>query len=149
MENKWDINYIQTLPAQIQQEVLRKISKVFMTKKSTERKTLHAIKIDLFELPDNKNSFQNMSFFPWIKLISVLFHLKYWHYNTPSLHFPCLPRHLCQMPHWLTETPFQRNLHHDLHRFLYFFLPHSTAHHIPNHTPSQANQVYYQTIYKS
>ena len=52
-------------------------AEVFMTKKSTERKTLHAIKIDLFELPDNKKSFQNMSFFPWIKLISVLFHLKY------------------------------------------------------------------------
>ena len=56
IEHKWDINYIEPLPAQIQQKVLRKIlEKVFITQKCTQRKILHAIKIDFFELSDNIN----------------------------------------------------------------------------------------------
>ena len=55
IQSKWDINYIQTLPAQIQQ-VLRKIlEKAFITKKWSKRKTLHALKVDLFELSGDKN----------------------------------------------------------------------------------------------
>ena len=50
------MNYIQTLPAQIQQKVLRKIfEKFFITKKCTPRKTLNTVKTDIFELPYNKN----------------------------------------------------------------------------------------------
>ena len=42
IKNKWDINYIQTLPPQIQQKVLKKIlEKVFITKKCTQCKTSH------------------------------------------------------------------------------------------------------------
>ena len=55
-EYKWYINYIQTLFAQIQQKMLQKIlEKVSITKKCTQRKTLHTLKTDVFELPDNKN----------------------------------------------------------------------------------------------
>ena len=32
-----------------------KYAKVFITKKSTQRKTLHTLKADVFESPDNKN----------------------------------------------------------------------------------------------
>ena len=56
IEYKCDINYIQTLPAQIQQKVLQKIfAKIFNTKICTQRKTLNTLKTDVFELPDNKN----------------------------------------------------------------------------------------------
>ena len=56
IENKWHVNYIQTLPAQIQQKMLRKIlEKVFITKKCTQCKTSHTLKTDVFELPDNRN----------------------------------------------------------------------------------------------
>ena len=54
--NKWYINYIQTLPAQIQQKVLRKfLEKVFITNKCTQNKTSRTLKIDVFKLLDNKN----------------------------------------------------------------------------------------------
>ena len=57
MENKWNINYIQTLPAQIQQKVLQKIlKKVFITKKKyAQCKLSHTLKANVFELPHNKN----------------------------------------------------------------------------------------------
>ena len=56
IENKWDIKYIETLFAQIQQKVLRKIlEKVFITKKYVQSKNPHTLKTDVFELPDNKN----------------------------------------------------------------------------------------------
>ena len=56
IENKWDIKYIETLLAQIQQKVLRKIlEKVFITKKYVQSKNSHTLKTDVFELPDNKN----------------------------------------------------------------------------------------------
>ena len=44
-----------------------------------------------------ENYFQIVNFLPWIKLTSVLIHLKYWCYNTPSLELPCFPRHLFQI----------------------------------------------------
>ena len=81
--------------------------------------------------------FGNMNCFPWIKLISVLIHLKNWYYNTPSLQLHYLPRHLCRISPWPTGIHLHRNLHHVLHRFPYFSLTHSTAHH---------NYWIYQTI---
>ena len=54
IENKWDINFIQILPAPT--DVLWKIlEKVFITKKSTQCKTSRTLKLDGFEIPDNKN----------------------------------------------------------------------------------------------
>ena len=56
IENKWNITYIPTLPAQIQQKVLRKILlKLFIINICTQSKPLHNLKTDVFELPDNKN----------------------------------------------------------------------------------------------
>ena len=50
------MSYIQILPAQIQQKMLRKtLEKAFITKKYTQCKTSHTLKTDVFELPDNKN----------------------------------------------------------------------------------------------
>ena len=55
-EKKLDINYIQTLPAEIQKNVLRKLlGNAFINEKYTQCKTPHTLKIDVFELPDNKN----------------------------------------------------------------------------------------------
>ena len=40
----------------MQQKVIRKIlEKVFITKKCTQRNTLHTVETHVFELPDNKN----------------------------------------------------------------------------------------------
>ena len=103
-------------------------------------KTLRALKLIYLNYQVIKileNCFQNMKYFPWIKLISVMIHLKYWYCNTPSLQLPCLPRHLCQISPWPTEIPLQRNPLHVLHYFPYFFLPHSTTRH---------NYWIYQTI---
>ena len=56
IENKYDINYIQTLPAQIQQNLLRKmLEKVFITKKFTRCKTSHTLKTDVRKFQNNKN----------------------------------------------------------------------------------------------
>ena len=53
-ENKWDIKYIQILPAQ--QKVLWKIlEKVFISKKYTQCKTSQTLKIDVLEIPDNES----------------------------------------------------------------------------------------------
>ena len=56
IEYKLGINYMQASPAQIQQKVLQKIlGKVFITMNCTQHKTLHALKVDLLEMSDNKN----------------------------------------------------------------------------------------------
>ena len=50
-----------------------------MTKKYSQRKTLHNLKTDEFQLPDNKNIailFSKYELFSWIKLTSILVHLK-------------------------------------------------------------------------
>ena len=68
------MKYIQILPAQ--QKVQWKIlGKVFITKKFTQCKTSCTLKIDVFEIPDNKNI--GKLFFSWINLIPFLIHLKY------------------------------------------------------------------------
>ena len=48
IKNKWDINYIQTLPAQIQKKLLQQmLEKVFITKKNTQCKMSHTLKTDV------------------------------------------------------------------------------------------------------
>ena len=97
--------------------------------------------------------FQNVNCFPWIKLISVLIHPKYRYYNTPSLELPFLPRHLCQISPWLTETLLQHNPHQCFSSVSLFYLtlfeqkPQLLD--IANHMPSQANQIFYQAVCKS
>ena len=68
--------------------MLRKIlGKVFITKKFTQCKTSHILKIDAFEIPDKirilEDFIQNMNCFSWINLVPVLVHLKYRYYNSP------------------------------------------------------------------
>ena len=63
IENKW-VNYIQTLPNQIQQKVLQKIlEKVFITKKCTRCKISHTIENLNYQIKIFENCFQNMIFF--------------------------------------------------------------------------------------
>ena len=108
--------------------MLRKIlEKVFITKKFTHCKTLRTLKIDGFEIPDNKN-------------IGKLF-LKYEllfldqanSSSNPSqiliLQIP-IPR--ASLPPLLifilfNGTPLRYNPHQVLHRFPYFFLPNSST----------------------
>ena len=71
-----------------QQKVLRKIlGKVFITKKFTQCKTSHILKLDAFEIPDKirilEDFIQNMNCFSWINLVPVLVHLKYLYYDSP------------------------------------------------------------------
>ena len=54
--NKQDINHIYTILAQSKQKVLWKVlQKSFITKKYTQSKASHTLKIDVFKLLDNKN----------------------------------------------------------------------------------------------
>ena len=69
-----------------------------------------------------ENCFQNMNCFSRIKVISVLIHFKYCNCNTPSLNFPCLPCHACQISPCPTETPLQCSPHHVLHGFSEFII---------------------------
>ena len=53
-ENKWDIKHMKILPTQ--QKVIREIlEKVFIYKNFAKCKTLRVLKIDVFEISDNKN----------------------------------------------------------------------------------------------
>ena len=51
------------------------IGEVFITKKFTQCERSCALKINVFEIPDNKNI--GKLFVSWINLISFLIHLKY------------------------------------------------------------------------
>ena len=86
MHKKWDIKYIQRLPAP--REGATENIGGFITKKFTQRKTSCTWKFDILEIPDKKkileNCFENMNCFSWIKLIPALIHLKHW--------YPYLPR---------------------------------------------------------
>ena len=144
IENKWDINHIQTLLAQIQQKVLWK-TLVFITH----------LKNWCIWITDQKkleNCFENMNLFSWINLISVLIHFKYWYYNIPSLELPSLPCHLCQISPWLIETPLQQNPDHVLDCFpilSYPIRPHATIIGCTKTCAIQSQQIYYQAIYIS
>ena len=111
------------------------LEQVIITKKSPQRKTLHILKTNVFELLNTKNIGQLL-----IKLISFLNYIKCWYYNTPSVQLPCLPRHLSQISPWPIETLIQRNPHPVLHQFPCFFLPHSITRH---------NYWIYQTIWQT
>ena len=55
IENKWDMNHIQTLPNQDHEKVLWKIlQKGLIIKKCIDCKTSHISKIDVFILIDGK-----------------------------------------------------------------------------------------------
>ena len=133
MENRWVINHIQKLLTQAYYLFLREIlEKIFITKKFTQCKTSHTLKIDVFELLDNKDIgklFSKHERFSWIKLILVMINLKYWYYNKSSLKLPCLPHYFCQIAPWPTESRLQYNSHHVLHRFPNFVQPNLTALH--------------------
>ena len=97
IENKWDINYVQTLPAQIQKKVPRKIlEKVFITKKYTLYETSHTVKTDIFELPDNKNigtffSKYELFFLDQANFSSNRFQILQLQYPIPRASLPPLP----------------------------------------------------------
>ena len=95
-----------------------------MTRGFTQCKTLQTLKVDVLEIPDNKN-------------IGELFS-KY------ELIF--LDQKTSQILPWPTETPLQNNPNHVLHRFSYFILPHSTTclhKYWMYQNICQANQIYY------
>ena len=71
-----------------QQKVLGKIlEKVFITKKFTQCKTLRTIKIDVFEIPDNKN----------IEKLFIKYELLFLDQDNSILELPCLPPYLCHI----------------------------------------------------
>ena len=111
--------------------MLRKILwKVFITKKFTQCKTSHILKIDAFEIPDKirilEDFIQNMNCFSWINLVPVLVHPKYRYYSSPySFPTSCTT----SVKFYPSKVPLQHNSYYVLHRFPYFVLPHSTTHH--------------------
>ena len=79
---KWKTNYIQTLPAQIQQKILEKdfiTNKFTQCKNITHLKKLMYSKYQVIKILDNY--FKNMKYFTWIELILFLIHSKYCRYQ--------------------------------------------------------------------
>ena len=111
--------------------MIRKIlKKVFMTKKCTQRKILHTLKTDLFELPDNTNIGKLFSNYELFSLDQANFssdtsQILILQYPHPRASLPPLPS-LSNFP-LPTKTPLQRHPHRVLHRFPHFFLPHSAT----------------------
>ena len=89
------LKYYQTQP-----KVLRKIlEKVFINKKFTQCKTSRTLKMDVLEIPGNKNIGKLFSKYKLLFLNqanSCSVHLKYWCYHSPHLELHCLPDHLCK-----------------------------------------------------
>ena len=52
IEKKWDIKYIQILSGAIEES----LHNVFITWKFTHYKTSRTLKLDVFKIPDNKNT---------------------------------------------------------------------------------------------
>ena len=108
------------------------LEKVFITKKCTQFKTSHTLEDDFWisrEFKCWKIVFKIWTVFFWIKLISVLIHLRYLYYNTSSLELSCLPCHLCRTSPWRNETPLQRSPYQVLHQCPYLFIHSSTTRH--------------------
>ena len=146
MEYKWDINYVQTIPALIQQKVLRKIlEKVFITTKCTQSKTLHTLKADVFELTENKNIEKLFSKYDLFSLDqanlapdpSQILIIQY-----PFQQLSCLPSHLTEI-----TTGQLKPFHNAIFTmffigFLFFSTPFNYAPQlldVPNCMQSQAN----------
>ena len=119
--------------------MLRKIlEKVFVAKKFAQFKKSRTLKIDLFEIPDNRNIEKLFSNYELLFLdqanfssdVSQILMLQF-----SYLELLCLPCHPYQTLPLPTETPLQFNPQHILHLFLYFVLLHSTARLMPNHMP--------------
>ena len=81
-----------------------------------------------------QNCFQNMNCFCSTKLISVLIHLKHWYYDFACLELPTIFICSSLLP-LFCPAPFNQ-------------MPPQVLD-IPNHVASQANQIYYQVVYRS
>ena len=59
MESKWNVKYIQILPAPTEGATENNVEglnyQVFITQNFAQYKTSRTLKIDLFKIPDNKN----------------------------------------------------------------------------------------------
>ena len=118
---------MQASPAQIQQKVLQKIlGKVFITMNCTQHKTLHALKVDLLEMSDNKNIWKLLSKYELFSLDQA---------NTTKPHPYSFPTPLAisiKFPLGQLKPLFNVifiKLHHVLYGLPYFFLPHSNTWH--------------------
>ena len=118
---------MQASPAQIQQKVLQKIlGKVFITMNCTQHKTLHALKVDLLEMSDNKNIWKLLSKYELFSLDQA---------NTTKAHPYSFPTPLAisiKFPLGQLKPLFNVifiKLHHVLYGLPYFFLPHSNTWH--------------------
>ena len=118
---------MQASPAQIQQKVLQKIlGKVFITMNCIQHKTLHALKVDLLEMSDNKNIWKLLSKYELFSLDQA---------NTTKPHPYSFPTPLAisiKFPLGQLKPLFNVifiKLHHVLYGLPYFFLPHSNTWH--------------------
>ena len=128
IENKWDIEFIKILPPQ--RKVLGKmLEEVFINKKFTECKTSRTLKIDVFEIPDNKKYWKivlkcGLLFLNRANFCSDPSQILMLQFSTPVALLPPLPSlSRFTLANW---NPLQHNTYHVLHRFPYFFLPHLT-----------------------
>ena len=141
-----------------QQKVLRKIlEKVFITKKFTQCKTSLTLKINVFEMPNNKNVGKLFSKY------ELLFLHKANSSGDPSqiliLQFPILRASLTPLPslsnvtlsNWNPSTTQSSSCSLSVSLFYSTPFDHTPPHvlDIPNHMPSPAKQICYQAIYRS
>ena len=92
--------------------------------------------------------FQNINCFSWINLIPVLIHLKYWYYHFPASVTISVKFHLSQMKTSLTQS---LSCSSSVSLFCATPLDQKPLQvlNISYHMQSQANQSYYQAIYRS
>ena len=126
-----------------QQKVLQKIlENVFITKKFSQCKTSCTLKIDVLEIPDNKNigklcSKYELLFLDQANFSSNSSQILILRFAIPRASLP--PSASLSNFILVNWNPLQHNPHHVLHCFPYFVLPYSTTLHrncIPNHMAS-------------
>ena len=152
IENKKNINYIKTIPAQIQQKLpWTLLEKVFITKKRTQCEPSYMLKTDVFELSNNKDIGKLFSKYVFLDQANFSFNpsqiliLQYPILWDSLPHFPILLN--CTMANW-NPSPTQSS---SCSSSVSLFCPIAFDHtpqllDIPNHMPSQTNQIYYQDI---
>ena len=150
VENEEDKNIFKYyLP---QQKVLRKIlEKVFITNKFTQCETSRTLKMDVFQIPYNKNIGKLLSKYDLLLLdqtnsssdpsqILILW------FPIPTAFLPSSPSLSC-----FTRANWNPSLiqYSSCSSSVSLFCPTPFNHTPPNHMASQANQIYHQAVYRS
>ena len=141
-----------------QQKVLQKIlDKVFVNKKFNRHKTSLTLQINVFEIPDNRNIWKLFSKYEllFLDLANSSSHpsqILIVQFTTLKASLPPLPSlSNFTIANWNTSLTQSSSCFSSVLLFCPTPFHHTSSQILdkPNHMPSQANQIYYQSIYRS